>query len=197
MNRGIGKRTTQTEQVVTGKRATQNQITVAGPAITEFPVTLFAANFQARGMVRSPGVLQTFLNDEQRSTLVVYNADVIGFEPTNPAARVSVPELIVRKVSCQIVAFDRRPPPDQYTLLPHTEPAAIYTDQFIVEGNFHMGADARLTDFADTSLQQFIVASDARIYPLFQPRAALVPGAPLIAVHKSAIRFYHATPSGM
>jgi hypothetical protein len=182
---------------VAGKRATQNQVAVAGPSITEFPVTLFAANFQARGVLHSPGVLQTFLNDDQRSTVVIYNADVIGFESTNPAARVSVPELIVRKVSCQLIAFDRRPLPDQYTLLPRAEPAAVYTDQFLIEGNFHMGADSRLADFADTSLQQFIVASDARIYPLFQPRAALIGSAPMIALHKSSIRFYHATPSGM
>lgn len=195
MNRGI-KRTTQTEQVVAGKRATGTG-PIAGPSVTEFPVTLFTANFQARGALHSPGVLQTFLNDEQRPTLTFYNADVIGFEATNPAARVSVPELIARKVACQVIAFDRRPPSDQYTLLPHVEPAAMYTDQFLIEGNFHMGADARLADFADTALQQFIIASDARIYPLFQPRASLVGGAPVIAVHKATIRFYHAIPAGM
>ena len=196
MNKGM-KRTTQTEQAVAGKRATQGDIPIAGPSITEFAITLFTANFQVRGAIHSPGVLQTFMNDEQRPTLVVYNADAIGFEATNPAARASVPELIVRKVACQVVAFDRRPSPDQYTLLPRAEPAAIYTDQFLIEGNFHMGADARLVDFADTSLQQFIIASDARIYPLFQPRAALVGGAPLVAVHKAEIRFYHAVPAGV
>ena len=207
MNR-LGKRTTQTEQVtagkratgtemaVPGKRATQTEQAVAGPSISEFSVTLFAANFQARGVIRSPGVLQTFLNDEQRPTLVIYNADLIGFEPANPAARVIVPELIVRKPCCSILAFDLRPNPDQILLLPRGERTAVYTDQFMVEAEFHMGADTRLIDFVDSSLQQFVGATDARIYPLFQPRAALVSSSPLIIMQKSAIRFYHATPTG-
>jgi hypothetical protein len=141
-----------------------------------------------------PGVLQTFLNDEQRPTLVIYNADILGFEPTNPAARVIVPELIVRKPGCMILAFDRRPSPDQILLQPRAEATALYTDHFMVEAIFYMGADTRLLDFADTSLQQFIVATEAKIYPLFQPRASLVPSAPLVVIQKSAIRFYHATP---
>jgi hypothetical protein len=193
MNR-LGKRTTQTEQAATGKRATGEQA-AAGPSITEFSVTLFASNFQARGILRAPGVLQTFLNDELRPTLVIYNADVIGFEPTNPAARVTVPELIVRKPSCMILAFDRRPSPDQILLQPRAEATALYTDQFMVEAIFYMGADTRLLDFADSSIQQFIIATEAKIYPLFQPRASLVPGAPLVMIQKSAIRFYHATPA--
>lgn len=207
MNR-LGKRTTQTEQVVTGKRATgteqavpgkratQTEQAVTGPSIAEYSVTLFTSNFQARGVIRAPGVLQTFLNDEQRPTLVIYNADVLGFEPANPAARVIVSELIVRKPSCAILAFALRPPSDQLVLLPHAERAAVYTDQFIVEADFHMGADTRLIDFADSSLQQFVAAADAKIYPLFQPRAALVSAAPLVIMQKSAIRFYHATPTG-
>jgi len=194
MNRP-GKRTTQTEQVMAGKRATGTEQAVAGPSIAEFVVTLFTSNFQARGVIRVPGVLQTFLNDEQRPTLVIFSAEMVGFEPTNPAARINVPELIVRKPGCTILAFDRRPSPDQIVLQPRAEATAIYTDQFMVEAVFYMGADTRLLDFADTSLQQFIVATDAKIYPLFQPRAPLVSSAPLVVVQKSAIRFYHATPS--
>ena len=51
--------------------------------------------------------------------------------------------------------------------------------------------DAHLADFTEASLQQFLLASDVKIYPLFQARPGLVQAAPIALIHKSQIRVYH------
>ncbi len=187
------KRETGTIKRETGtiKRATQTGPIIEQPSYTEFAASVITNTFQARGKLQSMGTLQTFLNDDQKTTLTVYNAELIGLEPTNPATRITPAELVVRKAACSLIAFDVRPPADQLMPLSHVESLVIYTDRFAIQGKFHMGPDARINDFADAGLQQFIVASDARIYPLFQTRGGLIQSAPIICIQRASISIYH------
>ncbi len=177
------------------KRTTGQMPAAASLATNEYRITVFTTAFQVRGLLRVPGVLQTYMNDVERPTISVFNAQMTGFDPNNPAGRINVPELIIRKTECGIIAFEDQIPSDSMKLLPRGEYLAVYTDRFIAEGEFHMGADSRLTDFIDISLQQFILAVNVKVYPLIQPRVTLVPFAPLVAIQKVSIKLYHATPS--
>jgi len=178
------------------KRTTGSMNPVSAPAANDYRVTVFATSFQVRGVLRVNGILQTYMNDPDRPTIIVNDAQMTGFEPSNPAARINLPELVIRKVHCGIVAFEDSISAENMKLLPRGEQIALYTDRFIAEGEYHMGADSRIGDFVDISLQQFILAINVRIYPLVAPRTPLVPFAPMIAVHKSAVHLYHAVPSG-
>ncbi len=166
---------------------------MTGPNFTELGTTVLTSTFQVRGKLHVLGVLQTFINDEQKPMLVVYSADVLGFDPTNPAARMSQAEMIVNKRHATIVALETMPAQGQLSLLTHTEPLMLYTDRFALSGKFHMGTDARVYDFTEVSLQQYIAASDVKIYPLFQSRPGLVQAAPVVLIQKSQIRMYHKT----
>ena len=83
------------------------------------------------------------------------------------------------------------PQQGQITLLARAEPLMMYTDRFAMAAKFHMGPDSRIADFAGASLQQFLIASDVKLYPLFQSRGGLVQAAPLALIHKTAVRMYH------
>src|SRR5579871_1736340 len=63
----------------------------------EVSASILTAAFQVRGKLRVPGNLLTFLNDENKPTLSAYNADVTGFDVTNPAARMSQPEILISR----------------------------------------------------------------------------------------------------
>jgi hypothetical protein len=168
-----------------------NMAGIVEPHFVEVGATVLTSTFQVRGKLRILGIMQTFLNDEQKPTLIVYGADVIGFSVTNPVGRMSQPEVVVAKPDAAIVALEAIPPQGQLTLQPHTEQLMLFTDRFAVAGKFHMGQDARLADFAESALQQFIVASDVKIYPLFQARPGLAQAAPLALVHRSQVRLYY------
>jgi hypothetical protein len=161
------------------------------PNYTEIGAVVFTAGFQIQGTLHVLGILQTFVNDDQKPTLIVYGAEALGLEPTNPAARLTQQELIVNKRSIQIIGFPTPPPQGSLTLLARGEPLVMYTDNFAVAAKYHMGPDSRVADFAEASLQQFIVASEAKIYPLFPTRPGFFSASSVVLIHKNAIRMYH------
>lgn len=161
------------------------------PEHIEVGVSVLTSIFQARGKMHVLGTLQNFLNDEQKSTLTVYGAEVIGLQTSNPAARMSQPEVIINKRSIQAIALDVAPPPGALVMMAKTEQLVIYTDQFALSGKIHMGPDARLADFAEAALAPFISGSEMKVYPLFQARQGVVQAAPVVLIHRSQIRLYH------
>ena len=157
---------------------------------TEFRVTLFTSAFQARGALHVPAALQTYLNNESQATMSVFNVEVLGLEASNPA-RMTQPEIIVNKRACQIILFESTPAPGSVAILPRFESLVAYVDGFAVAGKYYMGQDSRLNDFAESSMQQFLLVSDMRLYPIIQARPGLVLSAPMGIVHKGAIHFFH------
>ncbi len=160
------------------------------PDFSAAKVAVFTSAFQLRGELHILGIMQTFLNDEQKPTLTVFGAEAIGLEASSPA-RLSQPEIIVNKRSVQVILFEAMPPQGAISLLPRTESLVVYLDRFALSGKFFMGQDARIQDFADASVQQFLVLSEAKMFPMFQARQGLATSAPLAVLHKSAIRMYH------
>ena len=163
---------------------------VAQPDYTEMQVALFTSNFQIRGALPVYGALQTFLNDEQKPTLSVFGADVVGLDAANQL-HMTQPEALTYKPAIEIILFQTLPPQGTLTLPPHIEGLIMYLDRFAVSGNFYMGQDVRIGDFIDSGKQQFLALTDVKMYPLFAARPGLVNSAPLAVLHKSAIRLYH------
>ena len=160
------------------------------PVQLEVPVTILTAAFQIRGALRIMGTIQTFVNDDQKATLMVYGAEVIGVEANNPV-RMTKPEIVISKRAMQLILFDEMPPQGSLTLLPRSESLVMYLDGFAAAGKFYMGQDARTADFSDSAPGQFLVITDLKVYPVLQVRSGLVTSAPLGMIHKSVIRFYH------
>jgi len=160
------------------------------PTHTEFGITILTAEFQIHGNLHVLGTVGMFLNDSAKPNLIVYDADVMAVDAANPA-KVSRPELIVSKRMAQIVAFDQVPGQGEVQLLPKTENMLAYLDRCVVQGTFLMGEDARFADFAEAALQQFILVTNFKIYPLFQAKAGILPHAEMGMVQKTTIRMYH------
>lgn len=163
---------------------------LAHPDYMDIGVTVITSSFQIRGKLHILGMIGTFLNDEQKPTVVVYGAEMLGLE-ANSRIRVNKDEVVISKRAALVIAFDELPPQGTLAMLPRMENLAVYLDHMALSANFYMGQDARINDFADTSLQQFLIASDIKFYPMFQARAGLVQSAPMGVLHKTAIRMYH------
>jgi hypothetical protein len=176
----------------TAKRATQGiSAPVEQPSFTEYPVTILTDTLQARGALHSFGVMQTFVNDDQKPTLQLFSTEMFGFDPGNPATRITAEEVFIRKQMCQLIAFEAVPTAGQIAVMPRTEMLAMYLDRFVIQGKFHMGPDDRLVDFTESSLQQFVVITEVHIFPLFQPRYAVIQQAPFAFIQRSRVNMYH------
>ena len=163
---------------------------VAQPDFTELTVAVFTSGFQIRGALHIYGALQTYLNDEQKPTVSVFGADVVGLDAANQV-HMTQPEALVYKPGAEIMLFESMPPQGTLTLPPHSEALVMYLDRFAVSGKFYMGQDVRIGDFIDTGKQQYLPLTDVKMYPLFAARPGLVNTAQLALLHRTAIRLYH------
>jgi hypothetical protein len=163
------------------------QSTAAQP----YPVTALLSGFQAQCTLDVFGLLQTFLNDETKGTFTLKQVLLYGLEVGNPAASMSLSELYIRKDECHALAFDQALPHEQTGLMPRTEPVAVYTSHYAIQGGLHMGADALLADVIESSKSIFVGVTDAYIFPLFEAQTAVVQQAPLVFVYRGQVRMHH------
>jgi hypothetical protein len=148
--------------------------------------------FQVRGRMWIRGVIQSYLGNDQKHTLSIYNGDVLGLEATNPAARMSQPEVVINKGAASVILLEVRPPEWSMTLIPRSATLVTYTDRFAVMGTYQVPTDGRIQDFAALYPTEFIMALDVKVFPLFQARQGLVQTAPVALVHRKAVSLFHA-----
>ncbi|MCS6871158.1 MAG: hypothetical protein RML95_11815 [Anaerolineae bacterium] len=163
---------------------------VRGPQQVDVNVAILTAAFQIRGKMPTFGTFLTFINDDQKPTLTVTNAVVLGVHASNPAAQMVQPEMIVMKRAIQVLALESAPP-SGVVLSPRSESLMLYTEQYAIMGRWHMSPDMRVQDFVDATTSQFLPVSNARIYTLFQARQGIIPATQLAFVHRSAVQSYH------
>ncbi|MBN1563381.1 MAG: hypothetical protein JXA10_06060 [Anaerolineae bacterium] len=160
-------------------------------ALKPMHATLLIPGYQLVGDLEVLGMVQTFLNDETKGTFTIKNVTVYGLEPHNPAASMQIRELYVRKDQTLALAFDAEIPRDETGLMPRTEHIAAYTSHYVVQGHYHMGADALVGDFISSTRSQFVGATNVVFFPLFHARAAVIQSASLVYVYAKAVRMHH------
>ena len=157
----------------------------------EIPATILLEQFQVRCQLAVIGMLQTFLNDDQKDVLSLHGVTMHGLDAGNPARSMQLQGLFAHKRSCHVVAFESAMSQEETGLLPRTERLAVYTSHYVIQGDFHMGPDALISDFIASSRAQFVGATNVQIFPLFQLQAAMIQEAPLVYVHRDTVRLHH------
>jgi hypothetical protein len=162
-----------------------------GTNLREIPITILLPGFQVRGTLMGYGLMQTFINDEQKGVFTVRNASVNGLEAGNPASSMSLPEMYIRKEQCHALIFEQGLSHEESGLLSRTEAMAVYTSHYAIQAKFHMGPEALLSDFIEVSKSIFLGATDAYFYPLFRTQTSIIKQAPLMFVHQDTVRMHH------
>ena len=157
----------------------------------ELPVTVLLPGFQARCTLPVLGMVQTFLNDDQRSVFSLKQATLHGMETGNPAVSMQLESLFAPKEHCQVIAFESMLPQEQTGLMPRVERIAVYTTHYVIQGDFHMGADNSVGDLLDSFRGFFLGATNVEFFPLFRSQAAIIPKAPLTFVYRRAVLMFH------
>ncbi len=160
--------------------------------VREISATVLLPGYMAQGTLRVRGMLQTYINDEQRPVLSLHDASLYGLEQGNPARSVHVPELFLRKTACQVIAFQEEFSQEDVGLKPRSERMAAYTSHYVIQGNFHLGADALVSDFIEAAKSWFLNVTDAAFFTLFPAQAGILSEARLVFLHRDAVRIHHA-----
>lgn len=154
--------------------------------------TFLLPDFQANCTLKIIGLLQTFVNDEQKDIFALHDAAVYGLRQGNPATSMRIPEMFVRKDNCHVIAFQQMFEAEHMGLMPRAERLAVYTSHYVIQGDFYMGTDALVSDFIHTARTPFIAATNVSFFPLFATQAAVLPQTQLAYVHRKAVWMHHA-----
>ena len=160
--------------------------------LKEMPVTVLMPGFQARCTLPVMGMVQTYLNDDQRGVFTLKDVTLHGLEAGNPAVSMQLESLFAPKEHCQAIAFEVLLDQDQSGLMAHTERMAVYTSHYVIQGDFHMGADNSVGDLVDAFRTFYLGATDVEFFPLFRSQAAVIQSAPLVYVFRKSVRMFHA-----
>lgn len=165
---------------------------LSGTSAKAIPITALTAEFQAISTLNVIGLLQTYLNDEQRAVFPLSDTAVYGLQPGNPAASMRIPELYLSKSAVHVMAFEQTFSHEEMGLLPRVEHVAVYTSHYVIQGEFYMGTDTMLSDFVDAARTLFIGATNVTVFPLFAPQTAVMQQAALVFVRKDRVQIHHA-----
>jgi hypothetical protein len=162
-----------------------------GSNVREIPIVILLPGFQVRGTLIGYGLMQTFINDEQKGVFTLRNVTVNGLEAGNPASSMNLEEMYVRKDQCHALIFEQGLSHEESGLLSRTESLAVYTSHYAIQAKFHMGPEALISDFIEVSKAMFLGATDAFFYPLFRTQTSIIKQAPLMFIHRDAVRMHH------
>jgi hypothetical protein len=157
----------------------------------DIPITVLLPGFQARCALQVYGMVQMFINDDQKAVFPLREVTLHGLEAGNPAVSMNVGEVFALKAQCHALVFDTMLSHEDTGLMARIERLVVYTSHYAIEGDFHLGKDIPVSDFIAGSRSQFVGATNVNFFPLFQPQAAVVQQAPLAFIHRQTVQMHH------
>jgi hypothetical protein len=157
----------------------------------DIPITVLLPGFQARCVLQVYGMVQMFINDDQKAVFPLREVTLHGLEAGNPAISMNVGEVFALKAQCHALVFDAMLSHEDTGLMARIERLVVYTSHYAIEGDFHLGKDIPVSDFIAGSRSQFVGATNVNFFPLFQPQAAVVQQAPLAFIHRQVVQMHH------
>ncbi len=157
---------------------------------TSFAVETITPQFLLNGRFQPRGDLFIYLND--RRHLFFHFSETV-FRPMLAAYQVNPVKLPDMNISWRHIVYMSLLEEDileNLQILQSKRPVAFYTDRFAIRGALHVNPDAHEQDLVDET-RDFLVVTDAMIYPLRPVKAVPSKKAPLLALNRHHILGYH------
>ena len=159
---------------------------------TAYPIEILTASYQIMGEFTPRGNPALFLNDPQVASFRLEKGTLVPLMPGARIGEMAVGSLYVPRDEVQIVVIGNLDAQGA-ALLPRPLKLVCFTDTYAVRATFHTDQETRIEDVVATS-GLFLPATDAEIFALRPLMADIGGEAPLIFIHKKAIKaFYEPT----
>jgi hypothetical protein len=156
-----------------------------------YPVEVYTATHHIVGTYDPIGSITTAINTPGTTCFPVADATFAPLVPGSPLRPISVPRLTVNKAQILFVAFLDDTAAEDMTLFPRAERIIVYMPGFVLRGEFHLGAEDQVSDFADVVRGSFQPMTDVTIVPLCEIQANLRAEHDLLMVNIRAMQHYH------
>lgn len=156
-----------------------------------YPIEILTASYQITGEFTPRGNPALFLNDPQVASFHIKEGTLVPLMLGARVGEMAVRSLYVPRDEAQIVVIGNLEA-SAAMLLPRPVALICLTDTYAVRATFHVGQEAPTDELVAVS-GPFLPATDAEIFALRPLMADIGGEAPLIFIHKGAIKtFYEA-----
>jgi hypothetical protein len=148
-------------------------------------------DFLIRAKLQPRGSMIVYLNDKQWPFLPMTEAEIYPLAFERQVNLIKQPTVVINKQFLKVIGLMDPEEAKAQQLLATKRTVALYTGEFIIQGQLHVNEDARDTDLLDET-KDFFAMSEASIYPI---RKVLTPPTrhiPLIFFSRELIQVYHA-----
>jgi hypothetical protein len=160
--------------------------------VNTFPVDILTAHYRVYGEIRTRGNPTIFLNDQNVSTLTIYDATLTPLRPGMKLGAVAADELHIPKTEPQVIILGNYKP--EIMPLPKKERLICFTDTYILRGTFHMGSETRIEDVFYALPGPFFEATKLDIYSLYPLAVEVNAHAELAYIRGKAARAFYRQP---
>lgn len=143
------------------------------------------------GQLETVGPPLEFLNDPLRDGLILKNARVAPLNPDLPLKDMTLPQVTLRRQEIIMLMLTDPESQSQINIMHREEALIVYTPLTVVRANFHLPAEARITDFLSSVSGELQPVSDVNLFLLFSPPLPFPEQSALSLIGRQYIQFYH------
>ncbi len=155
------------------------------------PIRVYTLSYFISGRFASSDAFLTWLNNPNKQTLELAEAQIVVLDPQAKLQNVSQPMVTVPKG--QIVAVGLNAPEGETLLsLPsRAELAVLYTPRYVIQGYLHPSGDVALSNLFNVTEGIFVPVTHAQLHALVPTREVSGDTARLMMVNKDFVDCYH------
>ncbi|GEM_PF-3581740 len=157
---------------------------------------IFTEGLRIEGKLEPMGEIITALGDHRRTCMTVYDTTVTPVSVHNRLSTMAIPELVINKKHVVFVALLDPSDYEGIRLPPNIHVLTVYTQNFVIQGEFHLGGEARVRDFIDSLTLDFTPMTNVRLFPSTPPKVNLAVSFPFIIINKNLMNMYHSHDAG-
>jgi len=159
-----------------------------------YRVELLTTRYLMRGEMEPIGPILVYLNDRDRATITFYNIEVIALEAGNAMGRFRADELMIRRQHIIALRLIDAVDSQVLALMARHIKLRVFTQGFVVQGDFHCGADVRAQDLFDVIRGEWATATNVVLHSLMTLKRPPFDNASVLLLRVGEIVSYQILP---
>ncbi len=160
------------------------------PQFEPISVDVSTGNFLVRGGMEVRGDLMVFLNDHNRASFPILDAQLMPDGPEYRVATIKQASFTVAQERVAFVAVTNEKDAQTIQYVQSSRPVVFYTNWFAIRGDLHVSVEARDDELMDPS-KDFFALTNAFVAPIRKMTHKLQPQYPLMAIQRTTVVGYH------
>ena len=153
-------------------------------------VDVSTGNFIVRGEVEARGDLLIFLNDHNRASFPILNAQIMPDGPEYKVSPIKQTSFTASQERIAFVALIDEADAAKVQYVQASRPVVFYTNWLAIRGDLHVSSESRDDELLEPT-KDFFAVTNASVYPIRQMTHKPQRQYPLIAIQRSNIVGYH------